>query len=931
MAEIDGHKIYNLTAKKISEFLYKNKIDKNEENRKFTHTSLGYPKGSYELIDDNHRKFMDLYCDTISKKNELYLSEAHLSQGPILIDIDIKYHLPEETKNHRYILSDIEIIIQLYNKYICKYMMISDENLKVYLLEKDSPTCMGKKEDNNYYYKDGVHIIYTEICTPPNIQYIIRDHVIKELKQHGYWNNIIGDNDINDVFDKAVIEKNNWLMYGSSKPNFEQHKYKLTKIYNCETENGNIINITNYEDLESIEIYNLPKTLSIRKFTAIDITNLNTKYDWTQIEQLYLDIFSKGKKKQVGINAVIESEIRIAKKLVSILKKERAETYQQWIELGFCLHNIHDSLLDTWIDFSKKSSKCKEGECEKVWNGFKEVGFTIKSLYHWAKNDDFIKYTDFMLEEQNDVLRKSLSGTSYDVAKAFYELYKYNYVCSDIKHKKWYEFNNHRWEEIDDGYTIYNKLNEEMVNTYLKLAQIFGNKALTITGEEKDMMLIRQQSALKLCRNLREVPFKNNIVKELVNLYYDPLFTEKKDEGRKLLGFNNGVYDFEHLLFRDGRPEDYITMSTNINYIPYDHDHPITREVLNFIHSIQEENDMAQHVIDFWTSCCQGDIPDEKFYIWTGSGGNGKSLCINLAQKAFGDYSGVLPITLLTNKRPPTTAASPELAKMKGKRFAMFQEAELGDTLYVGHMKELTSNNDKIQARFLNENPTEFYLQSKLLLTCNILPDLSSVDGGTKRRVRVVGFDLKFVDEPTLHFERKIDKKIKDKLPLWSEYFMSILINNYPKYMTNGIIEPEKILLMTKEYQLNSDLFYEYVNGNLIRTKSIADNITIEQMYDDFKLWFRQTQTKKFDIRYRDFGRNMMEKLPEMNKNGNLIGYTFKHGVQMNQVLLEDVQKIFIETKNNIVEQSQSQSQSHIISNNLMNQIKTVNKNALDI
>ena len=35
-------------------------------------------------------------------------------------------------------------------------------------------------------------------------------------------------NTVDDIFDEAVIEKNNWLMYGSSKPNKEP--YKITNI-----------------------------------------------------------------------------------------------------------------------------------------------------------------------------------------------------------------------------------------------------------------------------------------------------------------------------------------------------------------------------------------------------------------------------------------------------------------------------------------------------------------------------------------------------------------------------------------------------------------------------------------------------------------------------------------------------------------------------
>ena len=115
---------------------------------------------------------MDLYCKAIGDKNELYLSEAHLSQSPILIDIDIKYHLPEQSDAHHYQIQDIELVIQLYNKFICKFLKVSEDHLKIYLLEKDGPTYTGLKE-NGHSYKDDVHIIYPEICTPSNVQFII--------------------------------------------------------------------------------------------------------------------------------------------------------------------------------------------------------------------------------------------------------------------------------------------------------------------------------------------------------------------------------------------------------------------------------------------------------------------------------------------------------------------------------------------------------------------------------------------------------------------------------------------------------------------------------------------------------------------------------------------------------------------------------------
>ena len=53
----------------------------------------------------------------------------------------------------------------------------------------------------------------------------------------------------------------------------------------------------------------------------------------------------------------------------------------------------------------------------------------------------------------------------------------------------------------------------------------------------------------------------------------------------------------------------------------------------------------------FLAKCLSGENRDEGFYIWTGSGGNGKSKLHELAGLVLGDYSGGLPVSLITGKR----------------------------------------------------------------------------------------------------------------------------------------------------------------------------------------------------------------------------------------------------------------------------------------
>ena len=49
----------------------------------------------------------------------------------------------------------------------------------------------------------------------------------------------------------------------------------------------------------------------------------------------------------------------------------------------------------------------------------------------------------------------------------------------------------------------------------------------------------------------------------------------------------------------------------------------------------------------FLAKCLSGENRDEGFYIWTGTGGNGKSKLVELIRSALGEYACNLPVALL--------------------------------------------------------------------------------------------------------------------------------------------------------------------------------------------------------------------------------------------------------------------------------------------
>ena len=157
-----------------------------------------------------------------------------------------------------------------------------------------------------------------------------------------------------------------------------------------------------------------------------------------------------------------------------------------------------------------------------------------------------------------------------------------------------------------------------------------------------------------------------------------------------------------------------------------------------------------------------GGNPEQTCNIYTGKGRNGKSMLVKLRRNS-GEYIGTLPTTYITRARRPQGSTCSELMQLIGKRYAVCNEPTKGDKIDEGTMKEITGC-DKIQGRQLFQEAQEFDPQFKLVVCTNNLPEISSNDEGTWRRIRVVPFKSYFTDTPNPNdkYEFKVDKNIKE-------------------------------------------------------------------------------------------------------------------------------------------------------------------------
>jgi P4 family phage/plasmid primase-like protien len=461
-----------------------------------------------------------------------------------------------------------------------------------------------------------------------------------------------------------------------------------------------------------------------------------------------------------------------------------------------------------------------------------------------------------MYSEVNEKMMDKEFGRHDDIALALKEMYGYFYSCASIKKNTWFEYQKNRWVSVQDGYTLNNKISDEFAQEILKLKTTVMLK--TIENGNTDNIDKRGREFASLAKNLKTTSFKNATMDACRNRFYDPDFEKKLNQNTGLVGFNNGVYDLRNRCFRSGCPDDYLTFS-----VGYDYENRFTEnsqeviEVQNFFESLQIEKEVAIYILVYIASILDGDAEDQNFIMWTGVGSNGKSTIMELLISTLGDYFGMVPITLLTQKRGSSSGATPELADKAGKRLLAMNETEHDDVIHIGYMKELTGG-DLILARPLFGDPFYYKPQFHMLLLCNTLPNIPSTDKGTWRRIRAVPFPIEFVSGPcTKPNQKPRDKTLKTKMKNWNKPLIWLLLNvYYPMYKDKVIIkkidgmdielkgldayEPRAVKEQTEKYKKDIDIHYEFFSSTYKKTGNDKDIIPFSVLFKQFKSWYNE-------------------------------------------------------------------------------------------
>tara|TARA_B000000441_G_C21748757_1_gene360076 strand:+ start:308 stop:2962 length:2655 start_codon:yes stop_codon:yes gene_type:complete len=830
----------------LNSFIHKYSVQK---GCPYTNTSIGHPKKSLFIPDDKYDEFIRIYSLAITNGIHLHFTEKPLNPSPLRIDLDFRFlisptshEIDDDSLKPKYkrIYTNKNIlkIIEFYNAVITKYIDIKEDYNVAYLMEKSNPTVCRNK------LKDGIHIVYPYIKLTFNEQHFIRRKILDVASEMFSGLSVCNNNE--DIIDKAIIDVNCWQMYGSRKPDCEA--YAVTKIFKNGTEIFEPVSAE--QNLKYIKLFSMRNTEinpDICKVKDIFISEIDeyTKHilpsiDVKQKNKLHNNIFAKSL--NVNKNNTSDAELLLSRRLVlDCISCNRADNYEEWINLGWVLRNIDYRLLETWIEFSKISSSYVEGECQVLWNKMRKDHMGMGTLRWWAKQDNLNKYKEIIDESLFPWIDLCIrgDGTHYDVAKVVQTHYKDEIKAVNKSTWYYYDKDKHRWRQTSEGLLLRIILSTDICNKFVERTQFWNSLQINLEDDDqKTANAEKAKKSLKIAGQLKNAGFKDSVMKECKSLFIDEKFDELLDSRSHLIGFANGVYDLKMHIFRDGMPDDYISYSTKINYIPYNPESPEIEEINDFFSKIFINDAVRNYVLDIIACIIDGSIVQERFYVFTGNGSNGKSRLLDFIQKTIGDYYSILPIALLTQKRAASNSAQSELERTKGRRFAVMQEPSEQDKINIGFMKEL-SGNDRILCRGLYKEPFEFKPQFKMILTCNELPEVPSDDGGTWRRIRVIEFLSKFCENPKKANEFPMDLELSEKFDRWAETFMSMLIERHKHINPNSIHEPMEVRIATESYKNNNDIIGQYKNDRIVLLNNDDNNnrVLINTLFNDFRLW----------------------------------------------------------------------------------------------
>lgn len=803
----------------------------------------------------------------------------------------------------------------------------------IYVCERNHAS-IDKKRNR---IKDGLHITIPKVIVDVDTLNHITDSVTDVLEK-----DILSE--YRNAIDKAVNSGTGWMLYGSSKDGKVHYsltrKFKIGDMSEVEiTDNPlylpSILSIHGHKGSSYIEDERVRRILSLKQSKLKNI----------ELNQILLGDIN---------NKYTEDHVKMYQRILQNLSIRRVQVRDDWSKVGFCLatgSNKDNRFLKLFDEFSQRSPNHYDSDgVIKLWTsasnqGTREREYSLATLFRWLHIDLIGSVTSEFgrkrgkdlyneianMDIVNRIRKHSEQWSDTDISNLMYDRLKNEYKSIiNGKATDYYKFENHIWRPI--FHTA--DLHAYIENTLIDLFRQARDKEIDSIKKSVDT---GQQSAKRhdsfIYKNLRNTLFnlgtvsrRENYIKSFSHKIRDDWFGQKINQKLHLFAFENGVYDFHAGEFRDGLPNDFITIQAPSIYrgggspeyfkkiseenarrskkmkfgeidpedgVLYDDPYKLWCQIDTFFSEVFPLPELKHYVIGELSKCLTGNRVENVLYICQGEGGNGKSKFFLLLSSAFGcgQYYNKVDISIFTKKRGNPSSASPQWGDFRFPRIIVTSEPDTDVQFNTGIIRETTGGDELKYRNLYSGTMITFTPQSRIFVHVNNPPRLKEVGDSIARRLRFIPFMAKFITEDEdIVAARKINNYVKRqdvdidrKISSWAKsgVFLSYLVHHYETYIKGKQIHiPPIVVEYTKQYIKDNNYVLEFINDLLTVSSDMNSSIKPSQLYERFIGYMKRRELKPNTNR-AILMKNIIRQVGQqhLSTKGTLIGYEFKQAM----------------------------------------------------
>ena len=497
-------------------------------------------------------------------------------------------------------------------------------------------------------------------------------------------------------------------------------------------------------------------------------------------------------------------------------------------------------------------------------------------------------------EEENKIdskfIAQCLFGNSTGDGRLYAELFRDQFLY--VKNtQEWFEWTGHIWQRDVMNHALASV--EKIAETYLEEYKKISAKITELAGsDDKDEILKLRKKGDKILERVRQLRGDNRRTAclKFAHTIENPIAItgEEFDSKPMLFPCANGVIDLETGKFKPGRPGDYLSLGSPIEWTGIETPATLWEKTLREIFNCDRPDD-DQSIIEYkqrlFGYAITGQVVEKVFPVLYGkTGWNGRSLIIETISYIMGALAGSIPSEMLLSQKfsKSSSGPSPDIMSLKGIRMAFASEIDEGQRFSAAKIKWLTGKDELTGRNPHDKYPTRFNPTHKLFVMTNSQPQAPADDKAFWERLHLIPFNISFVNrDPQESYERRANLNLDKEIKKEASGILAWLVRGCLMWQRDGLKPPAAITEATEKYRQDEDMLADWIDECCIREPGAKDKAA--KLYTSFVAWYHANIGKK-EPTGTWFGKQLSKKFDKHKSEGCVMYHGIALGTTQGEI-----------------------------------------------